>query len=309
MAWQVARLMKDKSAAGEFLRALLAEEHRSLRAGRKGILFPEEPGPFDPNTAEGQQELQLVLRRFEVSGAMMDLLETVDLRKHPGYQALASEFQERTSILDDFERYERAVRTWRVKEEIQQELERQQMAAVQETAQREMYARAKDFAILDVAPPCPLQGDPLAERLAQNLFQRDLAGQGERVMNVILSMLRQSRLKPEQAVLLTMYAYAKAHHDQGAARTTQVETFVAKTAMEAMLLCLLRDCGVLFMYGAVKAMGWTLPRKLVEAVEAIYGKLQVGGSETFPTYVEFVEHLHRYWAESPGGEDFRLSFQ
>lgn len=309
MSWQVARLSKDKAAAETCLADLLAEERRCLRGGRKGILFPEEPSPFDPNTNEGQQELELVLRRFEVAGAMMDLLETADLRKHPGYQPLANEFQERTSVLDDLERYERAVRTWKVKEEIQRGLEHQQEVAIQEAAEREMYARAKDFAILDVAPPCSLRGDALADHLAQRLFQSDLGGQQERVMNVILSMLRQGRLKPEQSVLLTMYAYAKAHHDEGAARATRVETFGAKTVMEAVLLYLLRNRGIWFVYAAVTAMGRTLPGKLIETVEAIRGRLRLSESESFPTYVEFVEHLHRYWEESPGGEGFRTFLQ
>ena len=310
MAWQIARLMKDDQTADKYLNLLLAEEHKCLRAGQSGILFPKEPVPFDPNTTEGQDELQLVLRRFEVTGALMDLLETANLRKHPEYHALANDFEERTRVFNDIEQHEHAVRTWKVKEQVQQELERRQRATIREDAEKEMYAQAKDFAILDVAPPCSLSGDQLAERLAQNLFQRNLGGQRERVINVILSLFLQRRLKSEQAVLLTMFAYAKAHHDSHTIQIARIEKFAAQTAMEASILYLISRCGV----GYVSSMflgisGWSLSKKLVDAVQTIYGDFQVSEGESFPTYVDFVDHLHRYWDESGDAEEFRTFFE
>jgi len=303
MAWQTARLMKDNPGADSLLSLLLAEERKALRLGLSGILLPEVLTPFDPNTAEGQDALQLVLRRFEVSGALMDLLATVDLRKHPGYQALRGDFEERTGVLTDFEQYERAVQTWRVKEEVKQRLERQLTTTIRQSAEKEMYASAADFTILDVAPPCSLRDDQLVERLAQSLFQRNLAGQGEHVMNVILSMLRQGRLKSEQAVLLIMYACAKAHHDHGAAAAVRAGKFAARTTLEAMILYLVRHCGVSFVESVIATIGgWGLCRKLVDVVEVVIGELRIGRSDTFPTYPEFTRHMHRHWAESGDGK-------
>jgi hypothetical protein len=140
MGWQTARLMKDNSGADSLLSLLLAEEHKSLRAGRSGILFPEVLTPFDPYTAEGQDEIQCVLRRFEVREALMNLLATVDLRRHPGYQALRDDIQEGTVTLTEVEQYERAVRTWKVKKEVKQRLERQLTTAIRRTAERDVRA-------------------------------------------------------------------------------------------------------------------------------------------------------------------------
>lgn len=309
MSWHVATLMKDRARANSFLDLLFAEEQKTLREGRCGILFPVNLTPFDPNTPKGQDELQLVLRRFEISGALMDLLATENICAHPGYKALAGDLQEQTTVLLDFERYEHAVQTWRTKRDVKERFDRQQAASVRRVAEEEMLTHAEDFAILDVAPPCSLRGGQLIERLAQSLFQYDLAGRGERAMNVILCFLRQGRLTSEEAVFLSMYAYSKAYHDQATARATRVSKFVARTALETMLLCLLRYSGINFVYTVIAAVGgWTLAQKLAEAVQAVFGESYLYAGERFPTYTEFRDRLHHYWVESGDNEAYSRFF-
>ena len=308
MGWHTAHLAKDVQTAAEHLDLLLEAERECLLAGQTGILFSDTLHPFDPNTTEGQNELQLVLRWFEVSGALMDLLETINLYKHPGYQKLNEEFKERTGVFVDFERYKHAVRTWKLKEEVQQKLENDQANVNRHAAEKEMQERASDFKMLGVLLPCELRGRDLEERVAQGLVSCDLSGHRDATINAILLMFRLDWLKAEQAVLLTMYAHAKGYHDQAVAREVRLEKFVARTGFEVAIFYLLSHCGVGFViYIMARIGGWGLARKIVDSIQAVVGNLQADG-KTFPTYPEFKKHLHRYWSESGNPEELRFIF-
>lgn len=308
MAWYVASLSDDADAAAA-LDLLFEQERESLRKGRTGILFVSDLLPFDPRTSKGQEELQLVLRRFEVQGALAALLETEGLHAHPGYCGLSDEFREGGKEFVDPERHEHAVSTWRIGEGARQYVEQLRKEADRKAVESDIGTHGGDFALLGVAPPCSLTGDDLVEHLGQSIYERNLAGRGEGAMGAILSLSLQDRLAAADAVSLVMYAQIKAHYDEERTRVERAGRFAARTAMEAILVYLLRRSGVSATISTVSALGgWAVSQKLVDAVEAIRGEFHPGDGKEFPTFPDFRKHMHRWWDELGDVDEFGSVF-
>ncbi len=131
------------------------------------------------------------------------------------------------------------------------------------------------------------------------LFAEDLAKRNVAAMRAILLLMQQDRLEAEDAVLLTMYAHAKAHHDGAKSREERFGKFAATRAAEAMVAVLISSSGLSFLQSWLVAVGGMkfIEKKLAAGVQTVCEELGVNGVEKFPTFPAFKEHLHRHWSE------------